>query len=223
MGREEFAHRSRYVAGAAGGVSNIRGHRHAESGKEPATHRGRPGHADGQLSPALLASGRGRSRVDQRSVARSDCSAKTSCSSRIWPASSDWCSGASASERRPRVRLRRAMRFALRYHGWEFDASGQCTHQPMKRSSMSDARLSPKTKITASKCARKPGWSGRIWARRPRRIAGLGAVLLTNGFAQIVFAEIPCNWFQCQENSIDPIHFEWTHNNWTERQQDNQS
>ena len=38
-----------------------------------------------------------------------------------------------------------------------------------------------------------------------------------NGFRQIVKAEIPCNWFQCQENSIDPVHFEWTHSNWSIR------
>src|SRR5262249_55428176 len=24
-----------------------------------------------------------------------------------------------------------------------------------------------------------------------------------------------CNWFQCQENSIDPVHFEWLHGNWS--------
>ena len=28
-----------------------------------------------------------------------------------------------------------------------------------------------------------------------------------NGFVQVVMTEIPCNWFQCQENSIDPVHF----------------
>jgi 5,5'-dehydrodivanillate O-demethylase oxygenase subunit len=32
---------------------------------------------------------------------------------------------------------------------------------------------------------------------------------------QIVFSEVPCNWFQCQENSIDPVHFEWLHSNWS--------
>ena len=37
----------------------------------------------------------------------------------------------------------------------------------------------------------------------------------SNGFVQIVFSEIPCNWFQCQENSIDPVHFEWLHSNWS--------
>ena len=38
-----------------------------------------------------------------------------------------------------------------------------------------------------------------------------------NGFVQIVFSEVPCNWFQCQENSIDPVHFEWMHDNWGSR------
>src|SRR5262249_37367122 len=33
-----------------------------------------------------------------------------------------------------------------------------------------------------------------------------------------VFAEIPCNWFQGQENSIDPVHFEWLHSNWSAAQ-----
>ena len=45
----------------------------------------------------------------------------------------------------------------------------------------------------------------------------MGSVHWKNGFRQIVFAEIPCNWFQCQENSIDPVHFEWIHSNWSIR------
>ena len=39
----------------------------------------------------------------------------------------------------------------------------------------------------------------------------------TNGFREIVLSDIPCNWFQCQENSCDPIHFEWMHDNWGAR------
>jgi 5,5'-dehydrodivanillate O-demethylase len=35
-----------------------------------------------------------------------------------------------------------------------------------------------------------------------------------NGFREIVLADVPCNWFQCQENSCDPVHFEWMHDNW---------
>jgi len=40
----------------------------------------------------------------------------------------------------------------------------------------------------------------------------------TNGFSQIVFSAVPCNWLQAQENSIDPVHFEWMHSNWSKRQ-----
>ena len=29
-----------------------------------------------------------------------------------------------------------------------------------------------------------------------------------------------CNWLQCQENSIDPVHFEWMHMNWSVRLDD---
>ena len=27
----------------------------------------------------------------------------------------------------------------------------------------------------------------------------------------IGYAELPCNWLQCQENSLDPVHLEWLH------------
>ena len=36
-----------------------------------------------------------------------------------------------------------------------------------------------------------------------------------NGFVQIVISEVPCNWLQCQENTIDPVHFEWLHDTWS--------
>ena len=38
-----------------------------------------------------------------------------------------------------------------------------------------------------------------------------------NGFREIALSEVPCNWFQCQENSCDPVHFEWMHDNWSIR------
>ena len=38
-----------------------------------------------------------------------------------------------------------------------------------------------------------------------------------NGFVEVVFCDIPCNWLQCQENSIDPVHFEWMHDTWPSR------
>jgi 5,5'-dehydrodivanillate O-demethylase len=38
-----------------------------------------------------------------------------------------------------------------------------------------------------------------------------------HGFVQVVFSEVPCNWLQAQENSADPVHFEWLHDNWGKR------
>ena len=38
-----------------------------------------------------------------------------------------------------------------------------------------------------------------------------------NGFREVVLSDVPCNWFQCQENSCDPVHFEWMHDNWALR------
>jgi 5,5'-dehydrodivanillate O-demethylase len=35
------------------------------------------------------------------------------------------------------------------------------------------------------------------------------------GFAEISMTVLPCNWFQCHENGVDPVHFEWLHTNWT--------
>jgi 5,5'-dehydrodivanillate O-demethylase len=34
-----------------------------------------------------------------------------------------------------------------------------------------------------------------------------GAVHWENGFREVVISDIPCNWFQCQGNSCDPVHF----------------
>jgi 5,5'-dehydrodivanillate O-demethylase len=106
------------------------------------------------------------------------------------------------------------------YHGWEFDKAGQCTHQPYEEIVDPEAKLRKKTKATAYPVQAK---AGLLWAYMgPTPAPELPDWELfnyKNGFAQAVFAELPCNWFQCQENSIDPIHFEWTHNNWTARLQ----
>ncbi|MFT4064972.1 Rieske 2Fe-2S domain-containing protein [Paraburkholderia sp.] len=107
------------------------------------------------------------------------------------------------------------------YHGWEFGASGQCLHQPYEEIVDTDARLRRKTAVKAYEVREKAGmlWAYMGPAPAPE-LPDWELFNFENGFAQAVFAELPCNWFQCQENSIDPIHFEWTHNNWTARLHD---
>ncbi len=100
------------------------------------------------------------------------------------------------------------------YHGWKFAADGRCVDQPFEEASGA-------TRFRDRVCAvsyRAAGRFGLVWAYLGPDPAPLipswEPFLAENCFAQIMFHEVPCNWLQCQENSIDPVHFEWLHANW---------
>jgi 5,5'-dehydrodivanillate O-demethylase len=104
------------------------------------------------------------------------------------------------------------------YHGWLFDEQGRCTEQPYEDVAAPQARFRDKIRVKAYPVECR---AGLIWAYLGPEPAPLvpnwEPFTWKNGFVQIVFADIPCNWFQCQENSIDPVHFEWMHMNWSVR------
>jgi 5,5'-dehydrodivanillate O-demethylase len=104
------------------------------------------------------------------------------------------------------------------YHGWLYGADGACLAQPYEDVAHPETRLRDQIRITAYPVEEL---GGLIWAYlgpEPRPLVPDWEFFSwRNGFRQIVLAEIPCNWFQCQENSIDPVHFEWTHSNWSVR------
>jgi 5,5'-dehydrodivanillate O-demethylase oxygenase subunit len=104
------------------------------------------------------------------------------------------------------------------YHGWRFDETGRCMEQPYDDIAAPEARFRDKVGIKSYPVAML---AGLIWAYLGPEPAPLvpnwEPFTWKNGFRQIVFAEVPCNWFQCQENSIDPVHFEWMHMNWDVR------
>ncbi len=104
------------------------------------------------------------------------------------------------------------------YHGWLFDKDGSCLAQPYEDVEDPSGRLR-KTVISQSYLVQE--CAGLLWAYLGPTPAPLvpnwEPYHWKNGFVQIVFSEVPCNWFQCQENSIDPVHFEWMHSNWAIR------
>jgi 5,5'-dehydrodivanillate O-demethylase len=104
------------------------------------------------------------------------------------------------------------------YHGWCYDATGRCTEQPFEDIVSPQARMKDEIHLKAYPVEAK---AGLIWAYLGPEPAPLvpnwEPFTWKNGFVQIVMSEIPCNWFQCQENSIDPVHFEWMHFNWSKR------
>lgn len=107
------------------------------------------------------------------------------------------------------------------YHGWAYDETGQCVEMPYEDTVAAKAKYKDKVKILAYPVKEH---AGMVWAY----LGPLPAPELPdwepfgwpNGFRQIIISEIPCNWLQCQENSIDPVHFEWMHTNWSRRQTD---
>ena len=95
------------------------------------------------------------------------------------------------------------------YHGWKFDATGQCL----------DSRTNPPSSTFTGQGA-DAGLSGRRTRRPALRVprAATGAAVAAlrrvrrsghdpHGRADVV----PCNWLQIMENSLDPVHTEWLH------------
>ena len=105
------------------------------------------------------------------------------------------------------------------YHGWLMDESGQCIEQPFEDTVNPKNPLRGKCKITAYPVREL---SGLLWAymgpQPAPELPVYEAFTWGNGFSEVITSDIPCNWLQCQENSIDPVHFEWMHDNWSIRQ-----
>lgn len=101
------------------------------------------------------------------------------------------------------------------YHGWLYDERGKCIQQPYEDRVDPQGKLRKTIRMTAYPVEAK---AGLLWAYLGPHPAPLVPTwepfTWDNGFVQIVFAEVQCNWFQAQENSIDPVHFEWMHDNW---------
>jgi 5,5'-dehydrodivanillate O-demethylase len=101
------------------------------------------------------------------------------------------------------------------YHGWRFDETGRCLEQPYEEMAYPEANYKDRVRVKSYPVEAK---AGLIWAYLGPEPAPLCPTwepfTWENGFVQTVFSEVPCNWLQCQENSIDPVHFEWLHSNW---------
>jgi 5,5'-dehydrodivanillate O-demethylase len=93
-------------------------------------------------------------------------------------------------------------------HGWLYNEDGRCLEQPLETEPFLD-----EIKLSAYQIAIK---GGMIWAYLGPEPAPLvpdwEPFSWEDGIVQIVFAPLPCNWLQCQENSIDPIDIELFHN-----------
>jgi len=104
------------------------------------------------------------------------------------------------------------------YHGWQFATDGRCIEQPFEDVVDPQGRLRAKACLQAGLVREKAGLLWIYIGPLPApELPDWEAFHWADGFRQAVFAEVPCNWLQTQENSIDPVHFEWMHTNWSRR------
>lgn len=107
------------------------------------------------------------------------------------------------------------------YHGWAYDETGQCVEMPYEDTVVPQAKYKDKVKILAYPVKVH---AGMVWAymgpQPAPELPDWEPFGWANGFRQVIISNVPCNWLQCQENSIDPVHFEWMHTNWSRRQTD---
>ena len=101
------------------------------------------------------------------------------------------------------------------YHGWKFDLQGQCIAQPFEETVSEGSRFRDSICALAYRAEAK---FGLVWAYLGPDPAPLiptwEPFTFENCFTQVALHLVDCNWLQAQENSIDPVHFEWLHNNW---------
>lgn len=104
------------------------------------------------------------------------------------------------------------------YHGWQYAIDGRCMEQPFEDVIDPQGRLRARACLQAGLVQEKAGLLWVYIGPLPApELPDWEAFHWANGFVQAVFAKVPCNWLQTQENSIDPVHFEWMHTNWSRR------
>lgn len=95
------------------------------------------------------------------------------------------------------------------YHGWKYDATGQCTDQPLEPPG---STFKERIQIKAYP-ARELG--GLVWAYLGEPPVPLlprwDQFVRPNTFRHIAGTMLPCNWLQCVENGGDPNHGTYLH------------
>ena len=98
------------------------------------------------------------------------------------------------------------------YHGWKFDYTGTCTEQPFEETVHPDGRFKEKCGIVGYLVEERAGLLWGYLGPQPAPVLPEWEPLMwDNVVRDIAISELPCNWLQCQENSVDPTHSEWLH------------
>jgi 5,5'-dehydrodivanillate O-demethylase len=100
------------------------------------------------------------------------------------------------------------------YHGWMFDGTGRCLEQPNEPEG---SNFKDKVSLAGYPVQELAGLIFAYMGPLPAPImTKLDGYVASPAIRLIGKAEIPCNWLQIQENSVDPVHSEWLHGHFAE-------
>jgi 5,5'-dehydrodivanillate O-demethylase len=97
------------------------------------------------------------------------------------------------------------------YHGWLFDENGRCIDQP---SEPAGSKFKDKVRLKSYPVQELGGVVFAYLGPQPAPLLPRWDVLAWEGYKEVWSVMLPCNWLQCQENSLDPLHFQWLHRYW---------
>ena len=98
------------------------------------------------------------------------------------------------------------------YHGWAFDETGRCIEQPYEETEDPEGRFKDKVKAKAYPVETLAGLVFAYLGPAPAPLLPRWDVYAADEVVRdIGYTVLPCNWLQCQENSLDPVHLEWLH------------
>jgi 5,5'-dehydrodivanillate O-demethylase oxygenase subunit len=97
------------------------------------------------------------------------------------------------------------------YHGWCFNAAGECTSMPYDDVNGSST-FRDSIRIASYPVQELGGLVFAYLGPAPAPLLPRWDLLVQpRKMRQVYVTHLPCNWLQCQENSLDPVHFEWLH------------
>ena len=95
------------------------------------------------------------------------------------------------------------------YHGWLYDATGQCLEQPAEPE---ESTYYKQFKLPSYPVQELGGLIFAYLGPEPVPLLPRWDLLAWDNVTRDTAATLlPCNWLQVQENSLDPIHNEWLH------------
>ncbi len=100
------------------------------------------------------------------------------------------------------------------YHGWVFNHEGRCLEQPAEPW---DSSFKDRVTTKAYKVGELGGLVFAYLGPEPAPLLPRYDLFVwDNVIRQVGLTLLPCNWLQCMENSLDPVHVEWLHGRFME-------